>query len=105
LAYLASGDKPANLSPDGAGRSGAFNEAKRNSGIPVSQQPIRVLPNIDNRGNLQPGYVYEYEVPAAGGGLDTISIRDDAQGHFYGDNDPQNRGSHFNDSNGNHYDY
>lgn len=36
LAYLAEGDKPANLSPEGAGRSGAFNEAKRQSGIPGS---------------------------------------------------------------------
>ncbi|WP_315710639.1 VENN motif pre-toxin domain-containing protein [Brenneria uluponensis] len=36
LAYLAIGDKPANLSPEGSARAGAFNEAKRQSGIPVS---------------------------------------------------------------------
>ncbi|MGC1029104.1 hypothetical protein [Pantoea agglomerans] len=55
LAYLAEGDKPANMSPEGAGRSGAFNEAKRNSGIPVSKHPDRVTPNYDRRGKLQLG--------------------------------------------------
>ncbi len=54
LAYL---DKPANLSPEGSGRAGAFNEAKRQSGIPVSQSPSNVYPNIDKRKNPQPGYI------------------------------------------------
>jgi RHS repeat-associated protein len=99
------GAKPPNMSPVGAGRRGAFNEAKRQSGIPTSQQPSRVLPNSDLRGNPQPGRVYEYEIPAAGGGTRTVRIRDDAGGHDFGPGNPQNRGSHFNDKAGNHYDY
>ncbi len=97
--------RPANLSPPNSGRSGAFNQAKRNSGIPTSQQPDRVLPNLDRRGNLQPGRVYEFDVPAPGGGKQTIRIRDDAGGHNFGPGDPQNRGPHFNDQAGGHYDY
>lgn len=99
------GAAPPNLSPDGAGRSGAFNEAKRASGVPVSQQPSAVLPNTDKRGNPQPGYIYVYEIPLEGGGSKTVEIQDDASGHFFGEGDPQNRGSHFNDQIGNHYDY
>ena len=34
-----------------------------------------------------------------------IIIRDDAEGHFFGEGNPQNRGPHFNDPAGNHYDY
>nr|MDJ0657772.1 RHS repeat-associated core domain-containing protein [Xanthomonadales bacterium] len=97
--------KPPSLSPPGAGRSGALNEAKRQAGIPTSQQPYRVLPNVDRRGNPQPGRIYEYEVPAPGGGTRTVRIRDDAGGSNYGPGDPQNRGPHFNDEVGNHYDY
>ncbi|MBW3527067.1 VCBS repeat-containing protein [Shewanella sp. NKUCC05_KAH] len=94
-----------NMSPPGAGRSGALNEAKRQSGVPTSRQPSRTLPNTDKRGNPQPGRIYEYEVPAPGGGTRTIRIRDDAGGHNYGPSDPQNRGPHFNDEAKNHYDY
>ncbi|WP_424823298.1 hypothetical protein [Pseudomonas viridiflava] len=32
-------------------------------------------------------------------------MRDDAGGHDFGSGNPQNRGSHFNDEAGNHYDY
>ncbi|HEM5134222.1 TPA: hypothetical protein U1275_002117 [Streptococcus suis] len=32
-------------------------------------------------------------------------IRDDAGGHVYKDDPSQNRGPHFNDIGGNHYDY
>ncbi|WP_397458920.1 HNH/endonuclease VII fold putative polymorphic toxin [Pseudomonas asplenii] len=39
------------------------------------------------------------------GGLKTVRIRDDAGGHDFGSGNPQNRGSHFNDEAGNHYDY
>jgi filamentous hemagglutinin len=99
------GGRPPNLSPEGAGRSGAFNEAKRRSGVPTSQQPTRVGPNLDRRGNVQPGRAYEFEVPAEGGGAKTITIRDDSKGHYFGPNDTQNRGPHFNDAEGNHYDY
>ncbi|MCL1092086.1 hypothetical protein L2744_21300 [Shewanella profunda] len=97
--------KAPDMSPSGAGRSGALNEAKRKSEVPTSQQPSRTLPNTDKRGNPQPGRIYEYEVPAPGGGSRTIRIRDDAGGHNWGPNNPQNRGSHFNDEAGNHYDY
>lgn len=98
-------EKPKNLTPEGAGRQGAFNEAKRQSGIPTSQQPSRVYPNIDRRNNKQPGKVYEFELPREGGGTRKVIIRYDAKGHFFGENDPQNRGPHFNDSKGGHYDY
>lgn len=93
------------MSPVGAGRQGALNEAKRASGVPTSQQPSRTLPNTDARGNPQPGRIYEYEVPAPGGGTRTVRIRDDAAGHAYPDNPTQNRGPHFNDDAGQHYDY
>jgi hypothetical protein len=99
------GARPPNLSPPGAGRNGAFREAKRQSEVPVSQQPSRVSPNLDRRGNVQPGKIYEFEVPAPGGGTRTVRIRDDAAGHDFGPGDPQNRGPHFNDEAGNHYDY
>ena len=102
LAYL---DKPANLSPEGSARSGAFNEAKRQSGIPVSQSPSKVYANIDRRKNPQPGYIYEFEVLRPGGGTQKVYIRDDAGGHFFADDESQNRGPHFNDEKGNHYDY
>ncbi|MBN6076112.1 hypothetical protein HYE59_00790, partial [Aggregatibacter actinomycetemcomitans] len=99
------GNRPPNLSPVGAGRRGAFNEAKRRSGVPTSQQPDRVLPNVDKRGNPQPGRIYEFDVPEIGGGKRTVQIRDDAGGHIYPDDPTQNRGPHFNDMEGNHYDY
>lgn len=73
---------PPNMSPKGAGRSGAFREAKRQSGVPVSQQPSRLGPNLDRRGNVQPGKTYEFDVPAKGGGTRTVKIRDDAGGHW-----------------------
>ncbi|QLB42332.1 VENN motif pre-toxin domain-containing protein [Mannheimia pernigra] len=98
-------EKPKNLSPEGAKRQGAFNEAKRQSGIPTSQQPSKVYPNIDRRGTQQPGKVYEFELPKEGGGVRKVIIRDDTKGHFFGDSDPQNRGPHFNDPKGGHYDY
>ncbi|WP_066422298.1 VENN motif pre-toxin domain-containing protein, partial [Gallibacterium salpingitidis] len=96
---------PPNLTPEGAKRAGAFNEAKRRSGIPVSQQPSRTYPNVDRRGNTQPGWIYEFDLPKEGGGVKKVIIRDDAKGHFFGENDPQNRGPHFNDQKGGHYDY
>lgn len=102
---IGGGKRPDNMSPPGAGRSGAFREAKRASGIPVSQHPDRVTPNYDRRGNTQPGVIYEFDVKNTNGNISTVKIRDDSAGHFYGENDPQNRGSHFNDDKGNHYDY
>ncbi|WP_338327556.1 HNH/endonuclease VII fold putative polymorphic toxin [Rosenbergiella epipactidis] len=66
---------------------------------------IEYIPNVDKRGNPQPGKIYEFDVPKPGGGTQTIQIRDDAKGHFFGEKDIQNRGPHFNDQEGNHYDY
>jgi len=97
--------KPPNLSPEGAGRRGAFREAKRNVGVPVSKRPSRITPNKDKRGKLQPGRNYEFDVSAEGGGTKTIIIREDSGGDYYGPDDPQNRGPHFNDPDGGHYDY
>jgi filamentous hemagglutinin len=97
--------RPPNMSPEGAGRNGAFREAKRQAGIPVGQNPSNVYPNVDKRGNSQPGLIYEFDVPKSGGGTAKVYIRDDAGGHSFGSDNPQNRGAHFNDPKGNHYDY
>lgn len=96
------GARPPNLSPPGASRNGAFREAKRKSGVPVSQQPSRVIQNVDKRGAKQAGKIYEFD---QGPGRDPIQIRDDAEGHYFGPGDAQNRGPHFNDPDGNHFDY
>lgn len=72
---------------------------------PTIQQPSRVIQSVDNRGNPQPGAIYEFEVPASGGGTRTVRIRDDTAGHDCGEDDPQNRGAHFNDEAGNYYHY
>ncbi|MDF7680589.1 hemagglutinin repeat-containing protein [Enterobacteriaceae bacterium ESL0689] len=103
--YLSEGDRPANMAPEGSARAGAFKEAKRKSGIPASQSPSKVYPNVDKRGNPQPGYIYEFDIPKSGGGTQKVYIRDDASGHFFGEGNSQNRGPHFNDAKGNHYDY
>ena len=99
------GTPPPNMSPTGAGRKGAFNEAKRRSGVPRAQQPKAVRPNLDRRGKPQPGREYVYEVKVEGGKSRDVIIRDDAGGHYFGPGDRQNRGPHFNDEAGNHYDY
>ncbi|EJP18331.1 RHS repeat-associated core domain protein [Leptospira interrogans str. FPW2026] len=90
------GDRPENYTPEGFGRRGAFREAKRNSGIPVSQQP-KTTPAKDKRGNKIPGRDYDFG--------DGKVIRDHSGGHKYPDNPNQNRGPHINDTSGNHYDY
>ena len=84
---------PENFSPSGAGRHGAFNQAKRDLGIPASKQPV-VLPNIDKRGNVVPGRVYDF---------DGIQIRDDVIGHSFNDGGYLPR--HFNTPDGKHYFY
>ncbi|WP_366920165.1 HNH/endonuclease VII fold putative polymorphic toxin [Burkholderia gladioli] len=40
-----------------------------------------------------------------GGGTQTVIIRDDADGHYFGEGNTQNRGPYFNDPAGSHYDY
>jgi len=91
------GKIPPNLTPEGAGRRGAFREAKRRSGIPTSQQPRKVTPAVDKRGNRIQGRDYDFG--------DGKVIRDHSGGHRYPDDPTQNRGPHFNDIYGNHYDY
>jgi filamentous hemagglutinin len=58
---------------------------------------------------IQSGRAYEYDVLSPGGGTLTMKIRDDANGHTFkpvdGQPNPQDRGPHFNDENGGHYDY
>lgn len=90
------GTRPPNLTPEGAKRRGAFREAKRRNGIPNSQQPKQGK-NYNKRGELQPGRSYDF-------GEDNV-IRDDSAGHEFPDDPVQNRGPHFNDPAGNHYDY
>lgn len=99
------GIRPPSLSPIGAGRSGAFNQAKRDAGVPRSASPSRTLPNVDKRGRVQPGRRYEFDLPACGGGRKTVVIREDAGGREFPDDPLQNRGPHFNTENGDHYDY
>ncbi len=100
------GAPPPNLSPPGAGRNGAFRQAKRDAGVPVTQQPDRVRANVDKQDRVQPGRNYDYTVPAPGGGTRQVTIRDDAGGHVFKDDPVQNRGPHFNGpANNSHYDY
>jgi filamentous hemagglutinin len=102
---MGGGARPPSFTPSGAGRSGAFNAAKEMNGIPTSQQPTSVRPNYDLRGNPQPGRQYDFDVPAPGGGTRRLTIRDDSDGHFFGSGNSQNRGPHFNDMCGRHFDY
>jgi RHS repeat-associated protein len=95
--FAGRGNRPPNLTPHGAGRRGAFREAKRNSGVPVTQQPEKVSPAVDRRGNRIPGRDYDF-----GNGK---VIREHSGGHIFPDDPSQNRGPHFNDIYGNHYDY
>ena len=75
-------------------RKQAFNAAKREIGVPRSQQPT-VLPNIGNRGEINPGRVYDF-----GNGR---YIRDDVVGHTF--QDGTHIGPHFNTPNGLHIFY
>ena len=69
--------------------------------MPTSQQPEEQTQNYDKRGNKQPGRQYKYRDSNG----NPVNIRDDSQGHIYPDDPSQNRGPHFNDEAGNHYDY
>ena len=87
---------PDNFSPDGAKRHGSYREAKRASGIPNSEQPIAIIPATDKNGKLIPGKDYIFS---------GNKIIREHFGHDYPDGPIQNRGRHFNDIYGNHYDY
>lgn len=95
----AKGVRPPNLSPTGAGRRGALGQAKRDAGIPRSQQPARTRIERD-RATGKPQRVYEYDTPDG-----PVSIRDHPYGHRYPDDPSQDRGGHFNGPDGGHYDY
>lgn len=94
------GNPPPNLSPVGAGKHGAFRQAKRDAGIPMGQQPSKVEPNIKN-GQIRDGTAYHFTDQYG----NDIIIRHEPGGHFYGPNNPQNRGPHYNGPNNTHYDY
>ena len=96
------GQPPANFSPEGAGRRGAFREAKRASGIPVSAQPKEVRPAIGNQNERIPGRDYIFKDPQ---NEEKELVIHEHFGHKFPDDPSQNRGKHFNDIHGNHYDY
>ena len=92
------------MSPEGGGRRGAFREAKRQNDVPVSQQPNRVGSIAIERGTDQ-------EEPMNSRFLLKVVERARcayARTRRVTTSDPgisQNRGPHFNDESGNHYDY
>lgn len=75
-------------------RKQAFNAAKKEIGVPKTQQPIVRL-NIGNRGEINPGRLYDF-----GNGK---YIRDDIAGHTFSDG--TSMGRHFNTSTGLHIFY
>ncbi|WP_259241733.1 SpvB/TcaC N-terminal domain-containing protein [Rheinheimera pacifica] len=99
------GAPPLDLTPLGGGRNAAFRQAKRDNGIPTSAQPVRVTPNYDRNGKIQPGEVYWFRVYKGNMQFGETFIRRDAGGHYYGPNSIHNRGPHYNDQRERHYDY
>jgi Pretoxin HINT domain len=89
------GERPPNLSPPGAGQNGAFREAKRFLGIPMSA-PCKVGPAKDRYGKLTGKREYDF-----GSGK---VIRQDPP-HNFGPGNKQNRGDHFNTPDGSHFDF
>ena len=96
----AKGDPPPNLSP-GTTKNGAYRGAKRASGVPVCTHPSRVGPNVDDAGTTRPGEQIEFDQP---NGRPPVIIRHEP-GHDYPDDPTQDRGPHYNDSNGGHHDH
>jgi hypothetical protein len=90
------GVRPPNLTPPGGGRRGAHRAAKRNCNIPMCQQPDAVGSSRDRQGRSIAGRTYKYG---------ECVIQEHADGHDYPDDPSQNRGPHFNDPKGGHYDY
>jgi hypothetical protein len=76
-------------------------------GIPTSSVPVAVGPNVDAAGRVQPGRVLVYAVPNPHmpGGVEHVVIRDDSRGHRYRDDPRQNRGPHYNNPGGGHFQY
>ena len=78
-------------------RNGAFRKAKEVNGIPRSAQPDKVTyTHLNRQGKTEAGREYTFG---------NNKIRDDVKGHQYKDDPSQNRGSHFNDKFGNHFNY
>ena len=78
-------------------RNAAFRKAKEVNGIPRSTQPDKVTStHLNRQGKVEQGREYTFG---------NQKIRDDAKGHTYKDDPSQNRGPHFNDKAGNHFDY
>ncbi|PXV84494.1 HNH/endonuclease VII toxin of polymorphic toxin system component [Lachnotalea glycerini] len=97
------GQPPQNFSPEGAGKNGSFREAKRASGVPVSQQPSKIVdPGIGKNGKPIVGGGKDYYFKDSNG--NEVVIRQHNE-HIYEDDPIQNRGTHFNDKYGNRYDY
>jgi RHS repeat-associated protein len=104
------GTDPLGLAPDEVcskdtdlpSRNEAFRNAKRDSGIPVTQQPDSVnrIPLTDQWGKKilgddgMPINTREYTFDRPGDS--NIVIQDHGSGHYYGPNDPGNQGPHFN---------
>ena len=86
-----------NMTPAGAGRSGAFNAAKKELGIPRTAQPTSIGPNIGKNGVRNPGRVYIFNDDIE------LFIRDDVAGHVYNNGD--RLGPHFNTPSKNHFFY
>jgi len=95
-----SSTRPENHTPKGAGRRGAFREAKRKNGIPVTEHPTSTRPAVDRKKKPIPGRDYTFGV-----GKNAKVIREHSGGHIFRDDPSQNRGSHFNDEHKRHYDY
>jgi hypothetical protein len=81
-------------------RGSAFGQAKEASGIPRSQQfeTHRVVPDKQIPGATV--NEYDFTVPKDGGGTETVTIPDHANGHPKGNVPP-----HFNDTEGGHHIY
>ena len=102
---MKSNTRPPNFTPSGAGRRGAFRAAKRLNGIPMSEHP-QVVTNTRNRqGEIVHGRDYYFSESFEGQNRGGLHIREDADGHVFLDDPTQNRGPHFNDQIGRHFDY
>jgi len=105
-----SGEPPANLSPEGAKRNGAWRQAMRDWGIPMGTPPDRIVtkPDSTNPGKFVKDYEWgKYEVNEIGEKkfvADKV-ISHHMNGHYYGKGSSHNRGPHFNGKHGRHYDY
>ena len=87
-----------NSSCTSASRSRAFRWAKRDAGIPMGEQPSSIgrdlLRDADGNpvvksGELVKTRIYNFEKYG-------VDIQEHSAGHYYGEGDPGNQGSHFN---------